>query len=137
MPKGLTLAVLAILSIGAGFTGLVLAYLIYIFDIISYFKLKIPFINEIKSLSKNVIFINDIGNAVFVKGLKSASRRVAVTVDSMTIDGIVNGISKYFLKSSKQLSYTQTGLVRNYVVYFGLFTLILVLVFLISPEDLS
>ena len=137
LPKGLTLAVLAVLSIGAGFTGLVLAYLIYIFDIISYFKIKIPFINEIKSLSKNVIFINDIGNLVFVKGLKSASRRVAVTVDAMTIDGIVNGISKYFLKSSKQLSYTQTGLVRNYVVYFGLFTLILVLIFLISPEDLS
>ena len=137
LPKGLTLAVLAVLSIGAGFTGLVLAYLIYIFDIISYFKLKIPFINEIKNLSKNVIFINDIGNIVFVKGLKSVSRRVAVTVDAMTIDGIVNGISKYFLKSSKQLSYTQTGLVRNYVVYFGLFTLILVLIFLISPEVLA
>ena len=137
LPKGLTLAVLAVLSIGAGFTGLVLAYLVYIFDIISYFKLKIPFINEIKNLSKNVIFINDIGNIVFVKGLKSVSRRVAVTVDAMTIDGIVNGISKYFLKSSKQLSYTQTGLVRNYVVYFGLFTLILVLIFLISPEVLA
>ncbi len=137
LPKGLTLAVLAVLSIGAGFTGLVLAYLIYIFDIISYFKLKIPFINEIKNLSKNVIFINDIGNKVFVKGLKSVSRKVAVNVDAMTIDGIVNGISKYFLKSSKQLSYTQTGLVRNYVVYFGLFTLILVLIFLISPEVLA
>ena len=35
LPQGLTLAVLAVLSIGAGFTGLVLAYLIYIFDIIS------------------------------------------------------------------------------------------------------
>ena len=69
--------------------------------------------------------------------MKSVSRRVAVTVDAMTIDGIVNGISKYFLKSSKQLSYTQTGLVRNYVVYFGLFTLILVLIFLISPEVLA
>ena len=44
LPEGLTLAVLAVLSIGAGFTGLALAYLIYVFDIITYFKLKIPFI---------------------------------------------------------------------------------------------
>ena len=35
LPKGITLAVLAFLSIGAGFTGLALAYLIYIFDIFS------------------------------------------------------------------------------------------------------
>ena len=86
LPEGLTLAILAILSIGAGFTGLALAYLIYIFDIISYLKLRIPFLSKIKNLSKNVIYINDFGNAVFVKGLKSASRRIAVNIEGMTID---------------------------------------------------
>ena len=137
LPEGLTLAILAILSIGAGFTGLALAYLIYIFDIISYFKLRIPFLSEIKNLSKNVIYINDFGNAVFVKGLKSASRRIAVNIEGMTIDGLANGISNYFLKSSKRMSYAQTGLVRSYVVYFGLFTLILIFIFLISPGVLA
>ena len=137
LPEGLTLAILAILSIGAGFTGLALAYLIYIFDIISYFKLRIPFSSEIKNLSKNVIYINDFGNAVFVKGLKSASRRIAVNIEGMTIDGLANGISNYFLKSSKRMSYAQTGLVRSYVVYFGLFTLILIFIFLISPGVLA
>ncbi len=137
LPEGLTLAILAILSIGAGFTGLALAYLIYIFDIISYFKLRIPFLSEIKNLSTNVIYINDFGNAVFVKGLKSASRRIAVNIDGMTIDGLANGISNYFLKSSTRMSYAQTGLVRSYVVYFGLFTLILIFIFLISPEVLA
>ena len=137
LPEGLTLAILAILSIGAGFTGLALAYLIYIFDIISYFKLRIPFSSEIKNLSKNVIYINDFGNAVFVKGLKSASRRIAVNIEGMTIDGLANGISNYFLKSSTRMSYAQTGLVRSYVVYFGLFTLILIFIFLISPGVLA
>ena len=137
LPEGLTLAILAILSIGAGFTGLALAYLIYIFDIISYFKLRIPFLSEIKNLSKNVIYINDFGNAVFVKGLKSASRRIAVNIEGMTIDGLANGISNYFLKSSTRMSYAQTGLVRSYVVYFGLFTLILIFIFLISPGVLA
>ena len=137
LPEGLTLAILAILSIGAGFTGLALAYLIYIFDIISYFKLRIPFLSEIKNLSKNVIYINDFGNAVFVRGLKSASRRIAVNIESMTIDGLANGISNYFLKSSTRMSYAQTGLVRSYVVYFGLFTLILIFIFLISPGVLA
>ena len=133
LPKGITLAVLAFLSIGAGFTGLALAYLIYIFDIFSYFKIKIPFLKQFKKLSKDVLYLNKIGNLIFVKGMKSLSRKVAVSVDGMTIDGFINGVARSFLKSSQQISYSQTGLVRSYVVYFGLFMLVLILVFLFSP----
>ena len=133
LPKGITLAVLAFLSIGAGFTGLALAYLIYIFDIFGYFKIKIPFLKQIKKLSKDVLNLNKIGNLIFVKGMKSLSRKVAVSVDGMTIDGFINGVARSFLKSSQQISYSQTGLVRSYVVYFGLFMLALILVFLFSP----
>ncbi len=137
LPKGITLAVLAFLSIGAGFTGLALAYLIYIFDIFSYFKIKIPFLKQFKKLSKDVLYLNKIGNLIFVKGMKSLSRKVAVSVDGMTIDGFINGIARSFLKSSQQISFSQTGLVRSYVVYFGLFMLALILVFLLSPGVLS
>ena len=137
LPKGITLAVLAFLSIGAGFTGLALAYLIYIFDIFSYFKIKIPFLKQFKKLSKDVLYLNKIGNLIFVKGMKSLSRKVAVSVDGMTIDGFINGVARSFLKSSQQISYSQTGLVRSYVVYFGLFMLALILVFLLSPGVLS
>ena len=133
LPKGITLAILALLSIGAGFSGLGLAYLIYIFDIVSYFKLKIPLTNEIMKLSKDVLYLNKIGNAIFVRGLKAFSRRVAVTFDAMTIDGLINGVAKSFFKSSQQISLIQTGLVRNYVVYFGLFMLVLIFVYLFSP----
>ena len=137
LPKGITLAVLAFLSIGAGFTGLALAYLIYIFDIFTYFKIKIPFLKQIKKLSKDVLYLNKIGNLIFVKGMKSLSRKVAVSVDGMTIDGFINGVARSFLKSSQQISFSQTGLVRSYVVYFGLFMLALILVFLLSPGVLS
>ena len=137
LPKGITLAVLAFLSIGAGFTGLALAYLIYIFDIFTYFKIKIPFLKQFKKLSKDVLYLNKIGNLIFVKGMKSLSRKVAVSVDGMTIDGFINGVARSFLKSSQQISYSQTGLVRSYVVYFGLFMLALILVFLLSPGVLS
>jgi len=126
LPKGITLAVLAFLSIGAGFTGLALAYLIYIFDVFSYFKIKIPFLNQFKKLSKDVLYLNKIGNLIFVKGMKSFSRKVAVSVDGMTIDGLVNGVARSFLKSSQQISFSQNGLVRSYVVYFGLFMLVLI-----------
>ncbi len=137
LPKGITLAVLAFLSIGAGFTGLALAYLIYIFDIFSYFKIKIPFLKQFKKLSKDVLYLNKIGNLIFVKGMKSLSRKVAVSVDGMTIDGFINGVARSFLKSSQQISFSQTGFVRSYVVYFGLFMLALILVFLLSPGVLS
>ena len=137
LPKGITLAVLAFLSIGAGFTGLALAYLIYIFDVFSYFKIKIPFLNQFKKLSKDVLYLNKIGNLIFVKGMKSFSRKVAVSVDGMTIDGLVNGVARSFLKSSQQISFSQNGLVRSYVVYFGLFMLALIFVFLLSPGVLS
>ena len=137
LPKGITLAVLAFLSIGAGFTGLALAYLIYIFDIFSYFKIKIPFLKQFKKLSKDVLYLNKIGNLIFVKGMKSLSRKVAVSVDGMTIDGFINGVARSFLKSSQQISFSQPGLVRSYVVYFGLFMLALILVFLLSPGVLS
>ena len=61
------------------------------------------------------------------------SDAVAVIVDGMLIDGSVNFVSTAFNKSSKITSTTQTGLVRNYVVYFGLFSLLLIALFIATP----
>jgi len=65
--------------------------------------------------------------------MKNLSRKVAVVVDGMLIDGSVNFVSAAFNKSSKITSTTQTGLVRNYVVYFGLFLLLLIALFIATP----
>ena len=132
-PEGIAVVILALISIGAGFTGLGLAYLIYIVDIFSYFKFEIPFLKEVKGLSSNVLYLNKVGHTLFVQIPKSLVRKVAVIIDGLLIDGFVNGVSNLFYKSSKTVSITQSGLVRNYVVYFGLFLLLLVSLFVATP----
>ena len=133
LPEGIAVVILALISIGAGFTGLGLAYLIYIVDIFSYFKFEIPFLKEVKGLSSNVLYLNKVGHTLFVQIPKSLVRKVAVVIDGLLIDGFVNGVSNLFYKSSKTVSITQSGLVRNYVVYFGLFLLLLVSLFVATP----
>ena len=133
LPEGIAVVILALISIGAGFTGLGLAYLIYIVDIFSYFKFEIPFLKEVKGLSANVLYLNKVGHTLFVQIPKSLVRKVAVVIDGLLIDGFVNGVSNLFYKSSKTVSLTQSGLVRNYVVYFGLFLLLLVSLFVATP----
>ena len=133
LPEGIAVVILALISIGAGFTGLGLAYLIYVVDIFSYFKFQIPFLKEAKGLSSNVLYLNKVGHTLFVQIPKSLVRKVAVVIDGLLIDGFVNGVSNLFYKSSKTVSITQSGLVRNYVVYFGLFLLLLVSLFVATP----
>ena len=133
LPEGITVVILALLSIGAGFTGLGVAYLIYIVDIFSYFNFEIPFTKEVKDLSYNVLYLNKIGNQIFVQVPKSLARKTAVLIDGLIIDGFVNGVSSLFYKSSKTISVTQSGLVRNYVVYFGFFLLLLISIFIATP----
>jgi NADH-quinone oxidoreductase subunit L len=137
LPEGITLVVLAVLSIGAGFTGLIIAFLLFGIELhkridLQKFKLEYP-INLIKDLSLNVLYLNKFGNLFFVSGMKNLSRKVAVVVDGMLIDGSVNFVSTAFNKTSKITSTTQTGMVRNYVVYFGLFLLLLIALFLATP----
>ena len=133
LPEGIAVVILALISIGAGFTGLGMAYLIYIVDIFSYFKFEVPFLKEVRSLSSEVLYLNKVGHYLFVEIPKSFVRKVAVVIDGLVIDGFVNGVSNLFYKSSKTISVTQSGLVRNYVVYFGLFLLLLVSLFVATP----
>ena len=137
LPEGITLIVLAVLSIGAGFTGLLIAYLIFSFEIFKRFNFKrinldSP-INLVKDVSFNVLYLNKFGNSIFVSGMKNFTRKVAVIVDGLIIDGSVNFVSTAFGKTSRVASATQTGLVRSYVVYFGLFLLLLIGLFIITP----
>ena len=137
LPEGLTLVVLALISIGAGFAGLFLAYLIFSQNILQSklfkndgFRKLIKFIKE---ASFNVLYLNKIGNVIFVAGAKLFSKRVAVIIDSILIDGAVNLVANSFSKSAKIISSSQTGLVRNYVLYFGFFLIVLIAVFIATP----
>ena len=137
LPEGIVLIALAIFSIGAGFTGLIIAFLVFRYQLhkrinLKRFKLESP-INLVKDLSSNVLYLNKFGNVFFVSGMKNVSRRIAVIVDGLIIDGSVNFISSTFGKTSRLTSATQTGMVRNYVVYFGLFLILLISLFIFTP----
>jgi hypothetical protein len=69
--------------------------------------------------------------------MKSFSRKTAVVVDGLLIDGLVNKISSLFYNSSQKVSRSQNGLVRSYVVYFGFFMLLLIGLFIATPWVLN
>ena len=69
--------------------------------------------------------------------MKSFSRKTAVVVDGLLIDGLVNKISSLFYNSSQKVSGSQNGLVRSYVVYFGFFMLLLIGLFIATPWVLN
>ena len=137
LPKGVTLVVLAFVSIGAGFTGLTLAYLVFSFKVLDRINLDSKLFNTVialvKDLSTNVLYLNKYGNLIFVKGSRVLSRNIAAVIDGIVIDGAVNSVASIFNKTSKVASTTQTGQVRSYIAYFGLFLVLLITLFIVTP----
>jgi len=137
LPKGVTLVVLAFVSIGAGFTGLTLAYLVFSFKVLDRINLDSKLFNTVialvKDLSTNVLYLNKYGNLIFVKGSRVFSRNIAAVIDGIVIDGAVNSVASIFNKTSKVASTTQTGQVRSYIAYFGLFLALLIALFIVTP----
>ena len=137
LPKGVTLVVLAFVSIGAGFTGLTLAYLVFSFKVLDRINLDSKLFNTVialvKDLSTNVLYLNKYGNLIFVKGSRVFSRNIAAVIDGIVIDGAVNSVASIFNKTSKVASITQTGQVRSYIAYFGLFLVLLIALFIVTP----
>jgi NADH-quinone oxidoreductase subunit L len=137
LPKGVTLVVLAFVSIGAGFTGLTLAYLVFSFKVLDRINLDSKLFNTVialvKDLSTNVLYLNKYGNLIFVKGSRVLSRNIAAVIDGIVIDGAVNSVAAIFNKTSKAASITQTGQVRSYIAYFGLFLVLLIALFIVTP----
>ena len=137
LPKGVTLVVLAFVSIGAGFTGLTLAYLVFSFKVLDRINLDSKLFNTVialvKDLSTNVLYLNKYGNLIFVKGSRVLSRNIAAVIDGIVIDGAVNSVALIFNKTSKVASTTQTGQVRSYIAYFGLFLVLLIALFIVTP----
>lgn len=137
LPKGVTLVVLAFVSIGAGFTGLILAYLVFSFKVLDRINLDSKLFNTVialvKDLSTNVLYLNKYGNLIFVKGSRVFSRNIAAVIDGIVIDGAVNSVASIFNKTSKVASTTQTGQVRSYIAYFGLFLVLLIALFIVTP----
>ena len=114
-----------------------LAYLVFSFKVLDRINLDSKLFNTVialvKDLSTNVLYLNKYGNLIFVKGSRVLSRNIAAVIDGIVIDGAVNSVAAIFNKTSKVASTTQTGQVRSYIAYFGLFLVLLIALFIVTP----
>jgi NADH-quinone oxidoreductase subunit L len=125
-----TEALLMVVSTGAAFTGLLLAYLFYV---------KKPGLPErlatkahaMYSIVLNKYYVDELYDAVIVWPVVRTSREFLWKfVDALMIDGAVNGIGGAVRGSAKALRHMQTGYVRTYAVWILLGGVVVVMWFL-------
>ncbi len=159
-PKGLSFVVLASISVLAGVVGLFLSNIVFLQKLtnplsqIQEFKLLPKKIRNIivnifgkenfitvngkkllsllERLSFNGLYLDHYGNKVLVNKSKSFSRFVAVSVDQLLIDGLVNNLAKIPVLVGKQIRPLQSGYVRSYLSTFGIMSLILIALLILS-----
>jgi NADH-quinone oxidoreductase subunit L len=117
-------------SIGAALIGLFTAYLFYVA------KPELPeklanSAHAMYSIVVNKYYVDDIYNAVIVWPVVRMSREFLWKfIDSMMIDGTVNGVGNLVRGSAKVLRHMQTGYVRTYAGWILLGGVVLVVWFL-------
>jgi NADH-quinone oxidoreductase subunit L len=125
-----TEALLMVVSTGAAFTGLLLAYLFYV---------KKPGLPErlavkahaMYSIVLNKYYVDELYDAVIVWPVVRTSREFLWKfVDALMIDGAVNGIGGVVRGSAKALRHMQTGYVRTYAAWILLGGVVVVMWFL-------
>ena len=159
-PEGLSFVVLASISVLAGVVGLFLSNIVFLQKLtnplsqIQEFKLLPKKIRNIivnifgkenfitvngkkllsllERLSFNGLYLDHYGNKVLVNKSKSFSRFVAVSVDQLLIDGLVNNLAKIPVLVGKQIRPLQSGYVRSYLSTFGIMSLILIALLILS-----
>ena len=86
----------------------------------------------LERLSSNGLYLDHYGNKILVNKSKSFSRFVAVSVDQLLIDGLINNIAKIPILVGKQIKPLQSGYVRSYLSTFGIMSLILIALLILS-----
>jgi len=159
-PTGLNFILLASISVLAGLVGLFLSNIIFIQKIKDPFKelqdfpllpKKIRIIlgnifNEerkifvlinsallfVKKLSFNALYLDVYGRKVFVDGSKSLSKFVAVSIDQLLIDGIINNLANSSMYIAKKVRALQSGYLRTYLSVFGIMSILLIAFIVLS-----
>lgn len=71
-------------------------------------------------------YLSNIYNRVLTKYVLKISDFLGYIFDSKIIDGIVNGVARFFMNSSQVIRVTQSGLVRNYAFCMLLATVVVI-----------
>jgi NADH-quinone oxidoreductase subunit L len=77
----------------------------------------------------NKWYVDEFYDAIVVKPLNSFAGFLKNVVEKSGIDGIVNGVGRFVLYSSRQLRLLQSGLVGNYILFMVLSIVVLFLIF--------
>ena len=159
-PTGLNFILLASISVLASLVGLFLSNIIFIQKIKDPFKelqdfpllpKKIRIIlgnifNEerkifvlinsallfVKKLSFNALYLDVYGRKVFVDGSKSLSKFVAVSIDQLLIDGLINNLANSSMYIAKKVRTLQSGYLRTYISVFGIMSILLIAFIVLS-----
>ncbi|RUM89859.1 MAG: NADH-quinone oxidoreductase subunit L [Thermovibrio sp.] len=112
---------LIITSVSLAVLGLLIAAIIYYFRKVSPELItENPLIKPIYRLVYNKYYFDEIYGTVFVRGLGFGIGKLSSLFDRYIIDGIVNGTAKLVKWTGEVLRMSQTGVVNDYLIYFGL-----------------
>jgi len=89
-----------------------------------------PLIKPIYRLVYNKYYFDELYNFVFVKGVGFGLGRVFSLFDRYVIDGIVNGTARVTQWTGELLRLIQTGVINDYIVYFGIGIILVVAILL-------
>ena len=163
-PQGINFLILASISVLAGLLGLFLSNIFFIQKIknpleelkefpllpkklreliVNIFgkhnlvtSLAKNFYSFLKKLSFNGLYLDFYGKKVLVDTSKSFSRFIAVSIDQLLIDGSVNSLAKIPVYIGRQMKPLQSGYVRSYLSMFGLMTILLIALLILSSVGL-
>jgi NADH-quinone oxidoreductase subunit L len=123
-------ALLMVVSTGAAFSGLLLAYLFYVAKPGLPGRLAAK-AHAMYSILLNKYYVDELYDAVIVWPVVRTSREFLWKfVDVLMIDGAVNGVGEIVRGSAKVLRHMQTGYVRTYAVWILLGGVVVVVWFL-------
>jgi len=124
-----TILLVTTLSLAA--LGIVASAAVYYFRIVSPEKFtENPILRPIYNLVYHKYYFDEIYNFVFVRGVGFGLGGISALFDRNVIDGIVNGVAKLTKLCGDLMRPVQTGLINDYVLYFGTGILVLALVLL-------
>ncbi len=105
---------LSAISVIAGLSGIYIAYVFYIKKSFNLEKLKNRF-KPIYDLSYNKLYVDEIYDIVIVNPMKNFAIFLWRIVDTLVIDGAVNGIAQYISVTSSKVRKLQNGMLMSYI----------------------
>ncbi len=120
------------ITVSLALLGLLIAAVIYYWRKISpEVFTENPVLRPIYLLLYNKYYFDEIYSLLFVRGTGFGLGKIYAFFDKYVIDGIVNGVAYFTSWCGEVLRLTQTGVVNNYVAYFGIGVVTVILLLLL------